>query len=205
MGWRREVQDRIGAPERARGWVDEGGANYIDRATATWGGDYDRDRVPGTTAVTAPPVSIVSRWYQRYGRFFWPVLHLEDRRGASRVPSGAPGSPDQTPPPRPPGPRARPPVRKRRTKWERRFASPKIPWVAGAVVLVVLTCALVWRHRAAGRPEYAVNEIATAIEHGDGTKLAYYADASAFTDQIVNETVDWLTARRGLDQAVAEC
>jgi hypothetical protein len=116
---------------------------------------------------------------------------------------GAPGSPDGAPAPRPPGPRARPPVRKRRTKWERRLSSPKIPWVAGGLVLVGLIWALAWRHRAAGRPDYAVSQIATAIQHGDGTKLAYYADMSAFTDQIVNETVDWLAARRGLDEAVA--
>ncbi len=70
-------------------------------------------------------------------------------------------------------------------------------------MLVGLSWALAWRHRAAGRPEYALAQIATAIQHGDGTKLAYYADMSAFTDQIVNETVDWLAARRGLDEAVA--
>jgi hypothetical protein len=33
--------------------------------------------------------------------------------------------------------------------------------------------------------------------------LAYYADVGAVTDQIADETVDWLVTRRGLDEAVA--
>ncbi len=200
MGSRREVQDRIRAPDRTRGVGRRPAHGPLDRATVTWDRYYGRTGT-GTTAVTAPsfdriPLVPTIRTF--------PLASSSPRgSGAQAAQSGAPGSPDQPPAARPPGTRARPPVRKRRTKWERRLGSPKIPWVAGALVLVALTWALVWRHRAAGRPEYAVNEIAAAIEHGDGTKLAYYADASAFTDQVVNETVDWLTARRGLDQAVA--
>jgi hypothetical protein len=70
-------------------------------------------------------------------------------------------------------------------------------------VLIALVSALGWRHHAAGRPEYALAQVATAIERNDGTKLAYYADVSAFTDQVVSETVDWLAAQRGVDEAIA--
>lgn len=92
---------------------------------------------------------------------------------------------------------------RRRTKWERRLASPKVPWIAGGLVLLVLICALSWRWHAARQPDYALDQIAVAIRRGDGAKLAYYADVSAVTEQVIDGTVDWLVSHRGPDAALA--
>ena len=43
-----------------------------------------------------------------------------------------------------------------------------------------------------------IAQIETAIEHHNGTKLAYYADGAGIVRQVVDETTDWLVARRGL-------
>jgi len=70
-------------------------------------------------------------------------------------------------------------------------------------VVLALFAATAWRDHASARPEYALDQIGVAIRKHDATKLAYYADAGAVTDEIVDETVDWLVARRGLDEAIA--
>ena len=69
-------------------------------------------------------------------------------------------------------------------------------------MLIGMIWALAWRHSVSARPEYALKEVGTAITRGDATKLAYYADVSAFTDEVVNETIDWLATRRSVEEAV---
>jgi hypothetical protein len=67
--------------------------------------------------------------------------------------------------------------------------------------LVGLVAAIGWRHYATGRPSYALAQIALAVKQHDATKLAYYADLGAFSDQVVGETVDWLASQHRLDGA----
>jgi hypothetical protein len=70
-------------------------------------------------------------------------------------------------------------------------------------VLVALLLAVAWRWRVTTRPQYALNQIVTAIQRGDEAKLAYYADVSAFTDQIIGESIDWIVAQHGTDDLLA--
>jgi hypothetical protein len=70
-------------------------------------------------------------------------------------------------------------------------------------VLLGLVSAMLWRWHAASQPEFALAQVAVAIERSDDAKLAYYADVNAFTDQIVAQTVDWLAAHRGPDDVIA--
>lgn len=70
-------------------------------------------------------------------------------------------------------------------------------------MLLALVSAVAWRWRAARQPGYALDQIAVAIRHGDGAKLAYYADVSAVTEEVIDETVDWLVSHRGADAVLA--
>jgi hypothetical protein len=100
---------------------------------------------------------------------------------------------------RPSGPAIRtaaPLPTKRRGKWERRARSPKVPWIAGAILILGLAGALAWQRYETSRPTYALAQIALAARLHDSKKLAYYVDAGALTGQIVTETVQWLTAHR---------
>jgi hypothetical protein len=70
--------------------------------------------------------------------------------------------------------------------------------------VALLIGALWWHRYATTRPEYTVAQVAVAIRQRDGTKLSYYADGSAVTSQLVDETVDWLVAQRGVDALPAD-
>ena len=70
-------------------------------------------------------------------------------------------------------------------------------------MLVALLLAVAWRWRVTTRPQYALDQIVTAIQRGDEAKLAYYADVSAFTDQIIGESIDWIVAQHGADELLA--
>jgi hypothetical protein len=70
-------------------------------------------------------------------------------------------------------------------------------------VLVSLLSAITWRWWVSTRPQFALSQIATAIQRGDEAKLAYYADVSAMTGQIVDESVDWIVDQRGADDLLA--
>lgn len=75
---------------------------------------------------------------------------------------------------------------------------PSFVLVAAAVTLVGLGGVIYLGKVVTGTPAYAVRQIETAIEHHNGTKLAYYADGTGIVKQVVNETTDWLIASRGL-------
>lgn len=62
---------------------------------------------------------------------------------------------------------------------------------------------MTWRWWVGTRPQYALSQIATAIHRGDETKLAYYADVSGITGEIVSESVDWIVDQRGADDLLA--
>jgi hypothetical protein len=75
---------------------------------------------------------------------------------------------------------------------------PSFVWVAGAVTVAVLAGVVYLGKVVTATPGYAVSQIATAIRHNNGTKLAYYADGAGIARQVVDETTDWLVAHRGL-------
>jgi hypothetical protein len=75
---------------------------------------------------------------------------------------------------------------------------PSFVWVAGAVTLIVLGGVVYLGKVVTGTPTYAIVQIETAIEHHNGTKLAYYADGAGIAKEVVDETTDWLVTRRGL-------
>ena len=112
----------------------------------------------------------------------------------------------QQPRARPSGPAIRtaaPLPTKRRGKWERRMRSPKVPWIAGSILVVGLACALAWQRYETSRPSYALAQIALAARLHDSNKLAYYVDAGALNGQIVSETVQWLASHRRFDDIEA--
>jgi hypothetical protein len=45
---------------------------------------------------------------------------------------------------------------------------------------------------------YALSQVTLAIRRHNGTKLAYYADGAGLTQQVVDETLDWLVRERGV-------
>lgn len=78
-----------------------------------------------------------------------------------------------------------------------RIKLPSIPtyvWVLLGVVVVLVGGLAGWRHFAIGSPRYTLRQVATAFRNHDGTRLAYYLDVDAVTQQVADEGLDWLIA-----------
>ncbi len=70
--------------------------------------------------------------------------------------------------------------------------------ILGATVFLVAGGLVGWRRAVESSPRYALRQVEAAFREHNGTKLAYYMDAARVTEQVVDETVDWRVAQRGL-------
>jgi hypothetical protein len=75
---------------------------------------------------------------------------------------------------------------------------PRIFVLLGGAVVIVTGGLMGLRRAVEGSPRYSLRQVGVALRQHNGTKLAYYMDAARITDQLVDETVDWLAAERGI-------
>ncbi len=75
---------------------------------------------------------------------------------------------------------------------------PRIFVLLGSVVVIISGGLVGWRHQVEGSPRYSLRQAGVALRQHNGTKLAYYTDVAGVTDQLVEGTIDWLAAERGI-------
>jgi len=75
---------------------------------------------------------------------------------------------------------------------------PRIFLLLGSVVVIVSGGLIGWRRAVEGSPQYSLRQAGAALRQHNGTKLAYYTDVAGVADQLVDGTIDWLAAERGI-------